>query len=191
MKTFLKKEILAILGLLVVLAASALAQSTSSKTGPAVDPDAVQKRSGTPAPADAKQAKSVGASAMMVSAGDDGSFWVEEVDIDGDGNVEEADLLWDDADKVLFAYEGGTFTCANGGTGSGQLLVAVNAAGNSRNRPAGSGFWLADLDEGECDAEMDVLWGCRFDAYGDPTACGVATLDEENDELVIVTAKES
>ena len=32
------------------------------------------------------------------------------------------------------------------------------------------------------------MWGCKFDAQGTETACGVATLDEKTDELVIVTA---
>jgi hypothetical protein len=32
------------------------------------------------------------------------------------------------------------------------------------------------------------LWGCKFDANGSETACGVAVLDEKNDELVIASA---
>ena len=67
--------------------------------------------------------------------------------------------------------------------------------GNGRKKPAGSGFWLADLDKGECGAQGgatyaagNAMWGCKFDAQGNETACGVAMLDEKNDELVIVTA---
>src|SRR3989304_5747215 len=68
---------------------------------------------------------------------------------DGNGDVETADLLWDDEDKVLLIYY-----------------------------------------EGECGAEEAGLWGCKFDANGNATACGVAVLDEKNDDLVIVTVSE-
>ena len=122
--------------------------------------------------------------------GDDDSFWAEEIDIDGDGVVETADVLWDDEDKVLFLYDEGDFPCANGATGSGDMLVAVNGAGNSRNRPAGSGFYLVTLDEGECKAKVAGAHGCKFDASGKPTACGLAELDEKNDDLVIVTVSQ-
>ena len=66
--------------------------------------------------------------------------------------------------------------------------VATFAAGNPGKRPAGSGFWVADLDAGECGAQAAALWGCKFDANGSETACGLAALDEKTDELVIVTA---
>ncbi len=182
----------------IVVAATAslgLAQGTTSTTGPAVKPGAVQKKAAaSAAPASAKTAKSIGKTSVKAStanhASDDDSFWIEQIDIDGDGNVDDANLIWDDEDKVLFAYEEGTFTCGNGGTGSGELLVAVAAAGNPWKRPAGSGFWLAAVDEGECSAKAAGLFGCKFDAAGNSTACGIATLDEKTDDLVIVTARQ-
>jgi hypothetical protein len=175
---------------LAFVAVFALAQAAA---GPTVKPGAVQKKAGTAAPGSATKAKSAGKSAAKVStansASDDDSFWVEKVDIDGDGSVEDANLVWDDEDKILYAWKEGTFKCRNGGTGTGEVLVAVNAAGNTRNRPAGSGFWAAAVDKGECGAEAAGLWGCRFDDSGAETACGVATLDEKNDELVVVTVQ--
>jgi hypothetical protein len=120
--------------------------------------------------------------------GDDDSFWVESIDINGDGTVEETDLLYDDEDKVFYLYDDGDFKCKGGGTGQGGLLIAVNVAGNSRNRPAGSGWYVVALDEGECKAKAAGLYGCKFDANGNATACGLATLDEKNDDLVIVEA---
>ena len=45
-----------------------------------------------------------------------------------------------------------------------------------------------DLDESECKAKVAGLYGCKFDADGNATACGMATLDEKNDDLVIVEA---
>lgn len=177
------------LGLMFV-AAFALAQAAAS-AGPAVKPGAVVKKSGSATPpASATKAKGAGKSAAKVStantASDDDSFWAEKLDVDGDGNMEDANILWDDEDKIFYAWKDGTFTCRNGGTGSGEVLVAVNAAGNTRNRPAGSGFWVAAVDKSECAAQAAGLWGCRFDGSGAATACGVATLDEKNDELVIV-----
>ncbi len=162
-------------------------KDTMTNAGPSVKPDAVAKMAGSPPPASAKTATSVGEGDVKMSTADDDSYWVQEMDIDGDGNVEETDFVWDDEDKMLFAYADGTFMCKGGGTGSGGLLVGVNAAGNSRNRPAGSGFWVAGLDQGECNAPTAGLWGCRFNASGTATTCGVATIDEKTDDIVIVT----
>jgi hypothetical protein len=169
-----------------------LAQTTAA--GPTVKPAAVAAKAASPAPApaNAKTTKSAGAGKQTVStansASDDDSFWVEKVDLDGDGDTEDSNLVWDDEDKVLFAYSVGAFTCRNGGTATAGLLVATNAEGNPRKRPAGSGFWVAELDKGECGAQAAALWGCTFDASGNETACGVATLDEKNDDLIIATA---
>lgn len=109
--------------------------------------------------------------------------------MDGNGTAEQANVVWDGQGKVLFSNATGTFTCRNGATGSGELLVAVNGAGNKWGRPAGSGFWLAAMDKGQCGVPANALWGCKFDATGNPTACGVATLNQKNDDLVIVTAQ--
>jgi hypothetical protein len=179
-------------GILAALgAATAFAQSTA--VGPAVKPAAVSKRAAAAPPASATKAKSVGKVAAKAStansATDDDSFWVEQLDIDGDGNVDDSNLVWDDEDKVLFAYSDGTFTCKNGATGTGELLVATNGAGNPRKRPAGSGFWVAAVDKGECGAQVAGLFGCRFDETGSETACGLVTVDEKNDDIVIVTAQ--
>jgi hypothetical protein len=118
--------------------------------------------------------------------GEDDSFWVESIDIDGDGTVEETDLLYDDEDKVFLLYDDGDFKCKGGGMGEGSLLIAVNAAGNSRGRPVGSGWYVVELDESECKAKAAGLYGCKFDANGNATACGLATIDEKNDEITIV-----
>jgi hypothetical protein len=32
------------------------------------------------------------------------------------------------------------------------------------------------------------MWGCKFDASGSDTACGIAVLDEKTDDLIIVAA---
>jgi len=145
-------------------------------------------------PANAQQKTSAGKGSASIGTKnaptDTDSFWVESIDVDGNGDVETADLLWDDEDKVLLIYYEDDFTCKNGAVGSGAILMGINGADNPRKRPAGSGFYIVSLDEGECGAEEAGLWGCKFDANGNATACGVAVLDEKNDDLVIVTVSE-
>jgi hypothetical protein len=173
----------------VVVGADAVAMGQGAAAGPSVKPTAVAKKAGTPPPASAKPTKTAGDNKAKIgtanTATDDDSFWVEKLDVDGDGDAEDSNLVWDDEDKVLFAYSAGAFTCKNGGTATAELLVATYAEGNARKRPAGSGFWVANLDKGECGAQAAGLWGCKFDATGTETACGAAVLDEKNDDLVI------
>jgi hypothetical protein len=180
---------LAIAASLAVSTATALA---AAPLGPAVKPGAVAKKAGAPAPANASKTKSAGKGAVKASTAnsptDDDSTWVEAIDVDGDGNVEDSNLVWDDEDGILLASTEGAFTCKNGATGDGGILIGINAKGNQRGRPAGSGFWVAAVDAGECGVAAAGLWGCRFDANGVETSCGMATLDEKNDELVIVAA---
>ena len=130
-----------------------------------------------------KQTTTAGVNKTKVStantAADTDSVWVERIDIDGDGDVEDSNLVWDDEDKVLFAYSTGTFACQNGGTATADLLVAAYGTGNSSNKPVGSGFWVADLDKGDCGAQAAAMWGCKFDANGNSTACGIATTRRE------------
>lgn len=163
-------------------------------TGVTVKPNAVSKAASTaPPPATgSKQTTTAGVNKTKVStantASDTDSVWVERLDVDGDGDAEDANVVWDDEDKVLFAYSTGTFGCQNGGTATADLLVVAYGTGNTGKKPVGSGFWVADLDKGDCGAQAAAVWGCKFDANGNSTACGVATLDEKNDDITIVTA---
>jgi hypothetical protein len=190
MKNVTKVGAAVLAGLFAGATSLVLAQSTA--TGPTVKPAAVAKKAGSAAPAGSKTTKTAGGNKATVStansATDDDSFWVEKLDVDGDGDVEDSNLVWDDEDGLLFSYTVGAFACKGGGTATAELLIGVNAAGNPRKRPAGSGFWLANLEAGECGAKAAAMWGCKFDASGAETACGVATLDEKTDDLVIVTA---
>jgi hypothetical protein len=176
---------------LMAMGAVIIGQGT---TGPTVKPSAVSKKAATtpPPPTGSKQTATAGVNKTRVStantSADTDSVWIERIDIDGDGDVDDANLVWDDEDKVLFAYDTGTFACQNGATAEADLLVAAYGTGNTRNRPVGSGFWVADLDKGDCGAQAAAVWGCKFDANGNSTACGIATLDEKSDDITIVTA---
>jgi hypothetical protein len=173
---------------LLVSAAVAMAQEQSSSAGVKVNPAEVQKKVGTPPPGTATKTSTVGTPHVTMATPPDSASWTEQIDADGNGQVDQATLTWDAKDKVLFSSTAGTFTCRNGATGSGELLIAVNGTGNHWGRPAGSGFWLASLDKGQCGAQADSLWGCKFDASGNATTCGAARLNQDNQDLIIVTA---
>ena len=182
----------------VLFAAAALSAQTAAPAPQApvkvAPPAAVRDKANDPKPpANATQVKSVGKGKATAntanSAADTDSMWVDKIDIDGDGNVDEVSLLWDDEDRVLYLYKDGTFTCSNGGTGTGGMLIAVYGKGNSHNKPAGSGWWAVELDKSECAAQAAGLYGCAFDAKGASTACGMATVDDKGDALVITATK--
>ena len=178
-------------GAAVLSAQAASAPQAPVKVAP---PAAVRDKANDPKPpASAKQVKEIGKGKAHVNTAntpdDTDSLWVEKIDIDGDGNVDEASLLWDDEDKVLYLYKDGTFACSKGGTGSGGMLIAVYGKGNSHGKPAGSGWWAVELDKSECAAQAAGLYGCAFDAKGASTACGVATVDDKGDALVIAVSK--
>ena len=139
-------------------------------------------------PASAKPSGAVGSDGGTMktnnTADDTDSMWVQEIDVDGDGNVEKATLLWDDEDKVLFISYKDDFACKKGGMGSGAILIGINGTGNARNAPVGSGFYTVSLDKSECASQSAALYGCKFDANGVETACGIGVLDEKNDSLV-------
>ena len=190
------KKILFVFGLALAFGFSvAYAQEKGSASSNMMGTDvqvkaAIAKAKNLKPPASASKNTTVGKGNASVNTanteGDDDSVWVESIDIDGDGTAEETDLLYDDEDHVLYLYDDGDFKCKGGGMGDGSLLIAVNTAGNSRKRPAGSGWYVVDLDESECKAKAAGLYGCKFNAKGKATACGSATVDEKNDEITIV-----
>jgi len=179
--------------LLVVVAATAVAvaqtqSAPSTSAGLQVNPSKVQQKASMPPPSSATKASSIGQRVTATTPASSDS-WAEQLDVDGNGSAEQTNLVWDGQDKVLFSNSSGTFQCQNGATGSGELLIAVNGQGNKWGRPAGSGFWLASMDKGACGVHADALWGCRFDPSGNATACGVATLDQTNNDLIIATVQ--
>jgi hypothetical protein len=173
---------------LLVSGALGLAQTQSSSAGLQVNPAQVQKKAAAPPPAGATKASSIGQNVKVATPADSDS-WAEQIDVDGNGTAEQTNLVWDGADKVLLSNSTGTFQCSDGSTGTGELLVAVNGAGNTRGRAAGSGFWVASMDKGQCGIPAGSMWGCRFNASGTATACGVATIDQKNNDVIIVTAQ--
>lgn len=167
-----------------------LAQTQNSSAGLQVNPAQVQRKANTAPPTGTPVSKTslVGQNVRMATPADSDS-WVEQIDVDGNGTAKQTNLVWDGTDKVMLSSSSGTFTCSNGDTGTGELLVAVNGAGNKWGRPAGSGFWVASMDKGQCGIPDGSTWGCKFDVSGSATACGVATIDQKNNDLILVTVQ--
>jgi hypothetical protein len=157
-------------------------QPSPSVTGKAMNP--------MPSPNAKQQTKqsTIGSGKTTVKTSKDNSFWVEEIDITGTGNPVETQMLWDDTDKVLYSYADTTFRCNDGSTANGDFLIATFGKNNQEKKPAGSGWWAATLDQGECKARTDMLFGCQFNASGKNTMCGVANLNEKTHELTITEA---
>jgi hypothetical protein len=131
---------------------------------------------------------SIGKGKTMVTTSKDNSFWMEQVDLDGTGHPVDTQMLWDDTDKVLFTSASKTFQCKDGSSANGALLMATYAKGNKAGKPAGSGWWMASADQSMCKMPTEQAYGCKFDATGKNTACGIATLDNQTHEMTIVEA---
>jgi len=181
---------------LIVIAGMAAALPQTLFAQSAVDiqpPAALVEMAKAPAPsASAGKGTDIGKGDVKLNtsdaADDTDSIWAEELDIDGDGDVEQTDLLWDDEDKILFLSAQATFTCTNGNPGDGGMLMAIYGEGNSANAPAGSGWFTVSLDASECDAQVAGLYGCMFDAQGNATSCGAVAIDDDNDVIVITAS---
>jgi hypothetical protein len=173
----------------LVAATVAIATHPAAPTGPRVNPAAVAMRALEPPPPYASPARIVGKNRVTASRTREVSAWEEQIDIDGDGTVDDATFAYDEPNKILFASKSGTFKCKGGGAaGRGDMLIAVNLAGNLRRRPAGSGFWATSIDEDECGAAYAGIFGCRFDTDGLDTRCGLVHVDSKLNDILIVTA---
>lgn len=170
-------------------------KGASGLPGVKVNPAQVQAMAENPAPPPtASKRTSIGSGTAAVNTsnapGDTDSFWVAEIDVDGDGDVEETQLLWDDEDRVLFAYAESAVPCDQGGTALAAILIGANGRDNPRGRPAGSGFYAVYLDATECGAQNAGLFGCRFDAQGNETQCGAIIVNAASDDITFVSASE-
>ncbi len=114
------------------------------------------------------------------------SFWTEELDVDGSGNPVQVDEVWDSRHKVLYLSNDRSFSCGNGEDGTGSTLMAVYGKGNPLHKPAGSGWWMTELDAGGCGVQDAGLYGCHFDANGNNTDCGSGTIQPDADDVVII-----
>jgi hypothetical protein len=185
----------AALGLLAACAetqsATAPSSARSGKTGvdAKINPAALARAS-QPAPASATTARSAGKGNLVVNTAnsptDSDPTWMESMDFDMDGNVDAAQYTYDDDDKVTYIYTEVAFPCLNGtGTFKGGMLTAVFGVNNTWGKAAGSGWYVTELNAGQCNAMTRAIWGCRFDATGARTQCGWATIQSDKDDILI------
>jgi hypothetical protein len=160
-------------------------RTESSQTGPAVKPSPdVKAKAMDPKPGPGAQKKddasAIGKGKASHPVTDAYVYWVEEIDVDADGKPEVTDIALDNKTKTVYLANERTFSCANGASADGEVLMAVYGKGNTLGKPAGSGWFVAELDAGECGVATSGLYGCKFDANGNATQCGVAELDDQD-----------
>ena len=188
-KVSLVSTVTLVLGL-GILAAAQTAQQTTPKVKVGSQ---LTAKAATPAPGSAAkntaQKTSVGKGATAVKASQPSSFWTEALDVDDDGTVETSDYLYDAQRGVLYTYREDDFSCPNGNAESGSILMALYAKGNKGNKPVGSGWYVVNLNAGQCAAKKSGTFGCKFDANGNPTECGAARVNNATGEIDVVVAK--
>jgi hypothetical protein len=166
---------------------------TKDAPGVKADPSKIQARAEQPPPATATHKTSIGKGKTAIKTAnapnDTDLYWIQEIDIDGDGTAEQAELLWDDEDKVLFVYAEDDVMCDDGSSAVVAMLACVYGKGNPRKRPAESGFYAAYFDVAEGGAEVAGLYGCTFDAKGDVGDWEAVVVDNAGDEIVAAGTK--
>jgi len=180
---------------LMMLGAAILAVAqTTQQTAPKVKVGSqLTAKATTPTPGpkakNTGQKASAGKGATSVKASQPSSFWTEELDVDDDGTAEDSQYLYDAQRGILYTYREDDFACPNGNPESGSILMALYAKGNKANKPVGSGWYLVNLNAGQCAAKKASTFGCKFDANGNATECGAATVNNATGEIDMVVAK--
>ena len=190
----MSKTLSCIVLICLITCASAVGAQQQPATSPHVEVPILPKSLATnPAPSATAKAKSqrnsIGEGRVTVVAS--GPYW-EEHNAMGQvvQSVVTTSFLYDQKAGILYAYRNGDFAC-NNSTMSGNVLEAVYTQGNPAGQPTGSGWFVAELDAGKCGAKQDGVYGCRFDASGQHTACGVATKNPQTGEVDFAEVSES
>lgn len=179
---------LAVVTALLVAAAQQQTVQTAPKAQPGMIPSSKAANPAPPPEAQSKSQKnSVGKGSLTVTTAQPVSFWQEQVAFAG-GPV-TTDFLYDPNVGVLYGYREDDFSCSNGRTAHGGVLEALYTASNKSGKPAGSGWYAVDLGAGTCGARDSGAYGCRFDANGNPTECGVATINNRTGEIDVVAVQ--
>jgi hypothetical protein len=151
-----------------------------------------QEKAMHPAPSSSARQKtqknSVGKGALMVTTAQPVDFWQEQIAYTG-GNTVTTDFLYNPNVGIIYGYREDDFKCTNGEPAHGGILEARYTQGNRASKPVGSGWYAVELDAGKCAARESGIYGCRFDANGNPMACGAATINGQTGDIDIVTAQ--
>jgi hypothetical protein len=163
-------------------------QPAAPQAQPSLIPPSKAASPAAPANAQGKAKKnSVGKGTLIVTVQQPVDFWQEQVSTAG-GPV-TTDFLYDPNVGVLYGYREDSFACSNGQTATGGILEALYTSTNKSGRPAGSGWYAVGLDTGKCGATNSGIYGCRFDVNGNPTECGVATINNQTGDITVVPAQ--
>lgn len=136
-------------------------------------------------PATAKQKSqknTIGEGMAAVTTAEPSSYWVEE-NVMAEHTKVITEFLFDSKMGVLYAYRNGDFACNTNKNMSGHVLEALYTKDNQAGQPAGSGWFVAELAAGDCGAKEPGIFGCRFNAEGQHTGCGVATMNSQTGEI--------
>ncbi|HXX30862.1 MAG TPA: hypothetical protein VEJ89_09095 [Myxococcaceae bacterium] len=196
MKTKLSLTVaFALAGMLAACAETKSSTGTASQAGVNVkiNPNALARAQQAP-PAGAASTKSAGHGNLTVNTAnsptDSDPTWIESLDIDMDGKADSAEYTYDDDDKVTYIYSEVTFPCVTGdGIFKGGMLTAVYGLNNTWGKAPGSGWYVSELNAGQCGAQAKALWGCRFNAVGERQECGWVTIQAEKDDIVITAGE--
>lgn len=179
----------------LTVAASMIATAQQPATpAPKVKPNLIpQGKASNPAPAGNTQMKTqkntVGKGKLTITTAQPVDFWQEQVGF-SNGSTVTTDFLYDSNVGVVYGYREDDFKCANGKPGFGGILEALYTNENQMKRPAGSGWYAVELDENKCAAKQAGIYGCKFDANGNATECGVATIDGRTGDIAIVAEQQ-
>ena len=173
--------------------ATGTANATSAGPDVKINP-AATARASQPPPANATTTTTAGHGDLAVNTAnsptDTDPTWIEAIDLDYSGSAKGAEYTYDDDDRVTYIFAEVTFPCINGnGTFKGGMLTAVYGLNNTWGKPPGSGWYVTALNAGQCAAQAKALWGCRFDATGQRTECGWATIQADKDDIIITAGE--
>lgn len=173
-------------------AAGAQQQSASPNVEVPIIPKAYAISPAPPSDARHKaQKNTIGEGRVAVTTSEPSDYW-EEHNAMGQviqGLVTTA-FLYDKKAGILYAYRNGEFAC-NNSTMSGNVIEAIYTQGNPAGQPAGSGWYVAELNAGQCGVKTDGIFGCRFNAEGQHTACGTAVKNTQTGEVDFAGISES
>jgi len=199
-RKFIRIAICGVVAWATVLVVAAQQPSTGQSTGqqsaaitPLAQPSPMpQEKAMHPAPSSSAQQKtqknSVGKGALTVTTAQPVDFWQEQVAYSG-GNTVTTDFLYNPNVGIIYGYREDDFKCANGQPAHGNILEARYTQGNQASKPVGSGWYAVELNAGKCAAKESGIFGCKFDASGNATACGAAAINSQTGDLDIVTAQ--
>ena len=175
-----------------LFASVALGQGSTGPVNFQVSPD-IQNRYSSPVPGPGASGQTkkavIGTGKTSIDTGDPkNSFWTESVDLSGTGTIITADMLWDASSKIFYAFAHTNFRCTHGKSIEGNVLVGIYGKKNILSKTPGAGWWVVELAQNQCQAPLEGLYGCKFDAQGNILACGRAELDPRINDMAIVEA---